>query len=345
MVLHPREDRFKELRMPKDSFYQLTSYICPEIKKELHLVSDRLKNLTEEIRLRANRPLMLLGDGEEYFIQAGQGVTRDISKAMIVSKEAVQKTLQLIANYSLYAVEEELRQGYITLPGGHRVGIVGRAVLDGKGIKTLKDFSGLNLRISREKQGVANSVLPYLISGERDCYSTLIVSPPQCGKTTLLRDLIRNLSNGVPALNFKGMKVGVVDERSEIGGAFQGEPQRDLGLRTDLLDGCPKAQGMMMLIRAMSPALVATDEIGKKEDSYAIHEALLAGIKVMTTVHGQSLQDIQERPIIGELVQGKVFDRLIFLSNRQGVGTIEGILEGKSFQKLLPQPLPNRMVN
>ncbi len=324
---------------------QLEQYLCPEIRKILQLVPNTFKSLMEEIRLRVNRPLMLLGDGKEYFVTEQGELVGSSQRGMIATRKNIDNTLQFISNYSLYAIEEELKQGYITVPGGHRVGIVGRIILDGNGsVKTMKDFSGLNLRISREKKGVANSVIRYLIKGASDCYNTLIISPPQCGKTTLLRDIIRSISDGIPKLGFTGMKMGVVDERSEIGGSFQGEPQNDLGIRTDLLDGCPKAYGMMMLIRSMSPQVIATDEIGRREDVHALHEALMAGTRVITTVHGQSLADIESKPVIGELVKSKIFHRIILLSNEKGVGTIETVLDGDEFKALIGQPIANRMV-
>ncbi|GAB6087772.1 stage III sporulation protein AA [Alkaliphilus crotonatoxidans] len=324
---------------------QLEQYLCPEIRKIVSPIPNSFKQLMEEIRLRVNRPLMLLGDGREYYVTEQGELTLESQRAMKVNRKNIENTLQFISNYSLYAIEEELKQGYITIPGGHRVGIVGRVVLDNAGgVKTMKDFSGLNMRISREKKGVADTVMEYLIKGPTDCYNTLIISPPQCGKTTLLRDIIRNLSNGIPPLNFKGMKVGVVDERSEIGGSFQGEAQNDLGIRTDLLDGCPKAHGMMMLIRSMSPQVIATDEIGRMEDIHAIQEALMAGTRVITTVHGQSLDDIRSKPVIGDLVKSKIFNRMIVLSNQKGIGTIESLLEGNHYKALIDQPIANRMV-
>ena len=213
--------------------------------------------------------------------------------------------MQFASDYSIYSVEDELRNGYITIRGGHRIGIAGKALMDNKGVRTLKNFSGLNIRISREKLGIASKILPYILNSKGEFLNTLLVSPPQCGKTTLLRDIIRMISRGVPYMNFRGLKVGVVDERSELGACFQGIPQNDLGPRTDILDCCPKAEGMIMLIRSMSPQVIATDEIGKVEDSIAIEEAMMAGIKLITTVHGRSLENILNKNIVGKLVRSE----------------------------------------
>ena len=180
--------------------------------------------------------------------------------------------------------------------------------------------------------------MKYLIDGSDQFYNSLIVSSPQCGKTTLLRDIIRNLSNGMKNLNFEGVKVGVVDERSEICGVCHGIAQNNMGVRTDVLDSCPKADGVMMLIRSMSPQVIATDEIGKKEDANAIEEALNAGVKLITTVHGNDIEDLDKRPYIKPLLAQKIFARIIVLSNNPKVGTIKQIIDGKTNKVIVSYP-------
>lgn len=281
----------------------------------------------EEIRLRIHKPLMI-GVGNKDFLIGKKGeIATHISQSYMVTKSDIEKTYQLITDYSVYALEEEIKSGFLTIKGGHRVGISGKTVLNKGQVKTIKDISGLNIRISKEKIGISQKILPYLIENN-EFYNTLIVSPPQCGKTTLLRDIIRNLSNGVKSLNFLGLKVGVVDERSEICGIYQGIPQNDVGIRTDILDACPKAEGMMMLIRSMSPQVIATDEIGKREDVYAIEEALNAGIKLITTVHGRDMEEIMRRPNVNQLLLQGIFKRIIILTNQPKVGTIKNIIDG-----------------
>ncbi len=281
----------------------------------------------EEIRLRANQPLILYARGKDFSVDEKGNITSEPSKGYIVKIEDIEKAYQLITNYSVYAVEEEIRNGFITLKGGHRVGICGKVVLQGSSIYTIKNISGLNIRISKQKIGVSDRIMRYLINSENIFCNTLIISPPQCGKTTLLRDIIRNLSNGMTDLGIPGFKVGVVDERSEICGVYQGIPQNNVGIRTDILDACPKAQGMMMLIRSMSPQIIATDELGKEEDIYAIQEALSAGIHILTTVHGRSIEEISRRPHLNTLIKQKIFERMIILSNQPTVGTIQLILD------------------
>ncbi|NLN41645.1 MAG: stage III sporulation protein AA, partial [Clostridiales bacterium] len=166
---------------------------------------------------------------------------------------------------------------------------------------------------------------------------TLILSPPQMGKTTLLRDLSRQLSNGFSG--FRGVKVGIVDERSEIAGCFQGIPQNDVGVRTDILDGCPKALGIIMMIRSLSPNVIITDEIGRPEDAMAIEDALNAGIKIITTAHSSGLEDARKRPILKSLLDKKVFQRVLVLGNSLGTGTLEKVYDCINDQILLDHPI------
>jgi len=282
----------------------------------------------EEIRLRAERPLMVVTGRGDFLIDAAGMPTKQVAKGYLVTQEEIFKTVQLMSQSSVYAFEEELRNGYITLRGGHRVGLTGKVVaLDGK-VKTIKHIAGLNIRLSRELLNVGAKVIRHLINQQTgQVYHTLIVSPPQCGKTTLLRDLIRLLSDGVPELGFPGVKVGVVDERSEISGAVAGVPQNDLGIRTDVLDGCPKAVGMMMLLRSMSPTVIATDELGRREDIDAICEVLNAGVKLVATAHGANLQELAQRPIMREILAQGFFEKFIILGRSQGAGTVEAILD------------------
>ena len=293
-----------------------------------------IQNTLEEIRVRQGRPLMLgLAKGDGYVTPEGS-LSRNSAEAYRIDGEDIERVTHLVSRSSLYALEEELRNGFITLPGGHRVGITGKVLTDQGRVKNIKYISGFNFRISRAVPGAADRVLPYLIALDGKFYHTMLVSPPRCGKTTLLRDLIRRLSDGVPELAFPGVNVGVVDERSEIAGCYRGVPQRDVGPRTDVLDACPKAAGMMMLLRSMGPVVIATDEIGRQEDVAALEEVLNAGVKVLTTVHGSSLEELADRPALQYLFRIKAIERFVFLGRSRGVGTVESIMDGRSMQPL-----------
>ena len=282
------------------------------------------RNKIYEIRLRVNAPLIVIYQGKEYFLTLEGALTREEIKAYHVKTEDLKEMLEYISGYSLYAFEEEIRQGFLTIVGGHRVGIAGKTILDGNKIKSLKYISYINLRLSHQIKGCASPILPYIIKNRQICH-TLIISPPRCGKTTLLRDLIRQVSNGNRYM--PGVSVGVVDERSEIAGSYQGVPQNDLGIRTDVLDCCPKAEGMMMLIRSMSPEVVAVDELGDYEDIHAIESVVHCGCKLFATVHGSSIEDMKRKPLLQRLMQEKIFERYIVLYKKDCAGQIKAIYD------------------
>lgn len=280
----------------------------------------------QEIRLRIQAPFVLVYKNEEFFIGLDGSLSKNMESAHQITKNELRETMEYISNYSLYAYEDELRQGFITIQGGHRIGLAGRVIQEDNKVKSMKYISFINVRISHEIKGCANIVMPYIME-ERQMKHTLIISPPRCGKTTLLRDMIRQLSNGTKY--HEGMAIGVVDERSEIGACYMGVPQNDLGIRTDVLDCCPKAVGMLMLIRSMSPEVIAVDEIGSRKDIDAIAYVINCGCKLIATVHGTSIEDIKSKPILGELLEETIFERFIILNNKSKVGEISYIYDGK----------------
>ena len=279
--------------------------------------------LLQEIRLRAEAPFMIVYRGQEYCVSRNGILSDGLEDPMIISRQDVRETMERISNYSMYAFEEELKQGFITIQGGHRVGVAGKIVLEKDQVKNLRYISFINIRLAHQVIGCGDKVLPYLIDGD-SIFHTLIISPPRCGKTTLLRDLIRQLSNG--SKGRRGINVGVVDERSELGAWYQGKPQNDLGFRTDILDCCPKKEGMMMLVRSMSPKVIAVDEIGFREDVEALEYVMNCGVRILATVHGSSMEEIRKKPILGALVREKVFQRYVLLSARE-LGKVEAIFD------------------
>ena len=304
------------------------------------ILGPAVKQCTElqEIRLRSGRPLLVRAGGREYAVGEGGELLSAVSetgperggtgRALVVSQREIEETLECAARYSLYAFEDELRQGFLTVAGGHRIGVAGRAVTDGSRVKAINPVTCLNVRVARQIRGCSVSVLPYLIDRDRgELYPVLILSPPCCGKTTLLRDLVRKISDGCGYM--EGKTVGIVDERSEIAACFQGIAQNDVGMRSDVLDGCPKAQGMMMLIRSMAPQVLAVDEIGGREDLEALRYAAGCGCSLIATAHGTSYQDVEAKPAFRELFRDRLFERILVLSGRRGPGTVEQILDGR----------------
>lgn len=314
---------------------QIVPILPPCLRDVFTILAESVAQGLEEIRLRAGQPLLLQTGQGEIFMGLG-GPVSSFRAAYRVTPEDLQSILLQMTEYSLYARDEELKRGYLALPGGHRAGFAGRVVMDGKEIKLLRDISAVNIRIARQIKGAGMPLLPHVYCEKnKRVRHTLLVSAPQAGKTTMLRDLARLLSDGAPERRRPGFKVGIVDERSELAGCFRGEPQLDVGIRSDVLDGCPKAEGLMMLVRSMSPEIVVTDELGRAEDARAVEEAVNTGASVLATAHGQNARELIRRPSLAYLLENSLFERVVVLSRRLGPGTIEGIYTGHSLQEWL----------
>ena len=290
----------------------------------------------EEIRIRADRPVMVMAGGREYYITRSGNLIRTEIRGQKTNDEIVVLNFidinimfTTINENSVYAYQDEIKKGYITIKGGHRIGLAGKTVLSGDGsVNLIKDISGLNFRVAKEITGCSDKLLKYIIRNPYDIYNTLIVSPPGTGKTTLLRDLTRNLSNGGNNPIFHGMNIGVVDERSEIAACYKGMPQNDVGARTDVLDGCPKATGMMMLLRSMAPRIIVTDEIGGTGDAEAVRCVANAGVRLLATAHGYCQNDLNDlRKDARELVEEGIFQKIIVLDNSAGPGSLNKVIE------------------
>lgn len=302
---------------------EIIRIFAKEIRRILEQ-SDADFNEVQEIRLRAEAPLLLICRDREYGVTPAGILKEEIRGVHMVTREEIRETMEYISRYSLYAFEEELRRGFITVQGGHRVGLAGKTVAEDENIRTMKYISFINVRLSHQVLGCGDSVMPYIWEDGQVLHS-LIISPPGCGKTTLLRDLIRQLSTG--SRGRRGVTVGVVDERSELGACYQGVPQNDLGIRTDVLDCCPKAKGMMMLIRTMSPQVIAVDEAGSRQDLEAMEYVMSCGCKLMATVHGSDLEDLRRKPVLQDMIQRKMFERYIVLGRRDRPGWVDQILD------------------
>ena len=282
-----------------------------------HLLRNQGDGL-QEIRIRAGKPLAVSIKGQNRFLSPRGQLLKTPEGALRVDWNMILKCLEFMSGSSLYAFENEMQNGYITVEGGHRIGMVGKTIIQNGHVSGISPIAGLNVRIAHEIKGCGEKVLPQLTDGGM-LQHTLIISPPGGGKTTMLRDLIRLVSD---TLN---MTVAVADERSEIGGSYRGVPQCELGLRTDVLDGCPKAEGMLMLLRSMSPQVIAVDELGGRAELEAVINVLHAGVKLLCTVHSANLEELSHKPGFDKLLHLGVFERIVVLSGRKGPGTVEGV--------------------
>lgn len=272
------------------------------LKEELHKIDT--EKITE-LRLRV---------GEKCIVRLG--IVEEILD-VIVTKKIIMDILKNVTTSSIYAIQNELNNGFLTIKGGHRIGITGEVIyLDGK-IKNIKNIYSMNIRVSREIKGVSEVVLKYILR-DKNFENTLIMSPPGCGKTTMLRDIIRVLSNS-------GYNIGLIDERGEIASIYNGEKTLDVGNRTDILSYCSKEQGITMLTRSMAPDIIATDEIGTKEEINAIYKASKTGVKMLFTIHGKSKEDLIQNEEYCTLLKYGNFKNLIILDNKKGPGNIKEI--------------------
>ena len=283
---------------------QIVQNLPINIREKVNALSDNVFSELEEIRLRVNKQLMI------YTSNGAKPLPH------IVSLSEIENCLQIISGASVYAFLEEIKNGFITLSGGHRVGLCGRVVMQGAEVINIKQISGINIRIARQIKGSANGIIPYIVSNDT-VQNTLIISPPQCGKTTILRDAARQIG--------AKYKVSIIDERGEISAVCNGVPQYDVGEMTDTIDLCSKTIVIPLMLRSMSPDVIMTDEIAE-EDISAIKQALSCGVKIVATAHGDdalsTIKRIKMQPLIEQ------FGCVITLSRKNGVGTIEKIIKG-----------------
>lgn len=284
----------------------ILKYFPDKIEKKIaEEILDKVDTL-EEIRLRSQRPIILKFNEAEKIIK------------YTVTTEEILACLQMICENSIYTYQNQISSGFITIKGGHRVGLTGSCVVEEGKVININYVYSLNFRIARQVVGSSNKLLRYILNlEENNVFNTLIVAPPGVGKTTILRDLIRQVSSGVKEMKFKAINVGVVDERGEIAALYKGVPQNDMGVKTDVIENVHKSVGIRMLIRSMAPKVVVADEIGNKDDIEAINYAMCSGCKGIFTAHGGSFEDIMLNPVLKNLLNLHVFEKVIFLDTTQ----------------------------
>lgn len=282
------------LRYFPNKIYQIFSNLLQE--------NPQIANELQEIRIRVDKPIILKLREKDLILQYN-----------ILQTEILQIVERLCEN-SIYAYKNQICEGFITIKGGHRVGLTGSCVIENGKITNIKYISSLNIRIAREVKNCSTRILREIIDIEnKTIYNSIIVAPPGRGKTTILRDIIRRVSDGIEEINFRGKTCGVVDERGEIAAMYKGAPQNDVGIRTDIIENVSKNKGIHMLIRTMAPEIIACDEIGSKEDVEAIHYALYSGVKGIFTMHGKNVEDIKNNKQIYELIENREIQKIIFL--------------------------------
>ena len=297
----------------------IQSFLGAEAARRVDIITPQeFENITE-IRLRAQKPMLVKMHGRDYALgPAKVALLSDFLDGYRPTSDDIYETMERISRHSFYAFEPELALGYITLPGGHRVGVAGQAVLERGAVRSWKYISAINIRVAHSVPGCANGVLPHIMASPFHLMHTMVIAPPGCGKTTLLRDIVRQISD-------RGLTVGLADERGEVAGCYMGIPQNDVGLRTDVLDGCPKAIAMEMLLRAMSPHVIAADELGGEADARAVEAALNAGVRLLCTAHGAGVSDAMANPALCGLLKRGIFERFVVLgSQNRLVGVYDG---------------------
>lgn len=302
VLIHMGQRLVKDMTQMTTGYLQAIGVLPPRLRQEARSLPEGDRDRAEELRLRVGWPMTVLTEGRE----------RPLGGAP-VEEEELERLVEIASGASLHTVLDQVRRGYLTIEGGHRIGLCGAAVLREGEIHALRTLSSANLRIARQVRGAAGPVLDRLCPGGR-LADTLILAPPGLGKTTLLRDLVRSVSEGEGC---DPLRVSLADERGEVAALYNGRPQLEVGRRTDVAEGCPKSQGLMLLLRAMNPQVLAVDEITAPEDVKALTMAAGCGVTLLATAHGESRGDLERRALYRTLLEENLF-RFLVRIRREG---------------------------
>ncbi|QSX06826.1 stage III sporulation protein AA [Sedimentibacter sp. zth1] len=272
-----------------------------------------------EVRIRVNYPVYIKTKKGDFFLDIKEKSKIIVDGFYKLKKIDISSTVALLTSNSLHAFEKEIEKGYITIEGGHRVGLSGDCIYEKNEFRGFKSITSVNIRIAKDYVNCSNKIFKYIIKDSNSIYNTLIAGPPLCGKTTCIRDLARTISNGSSNPYFGGCDVTVIDERGEIAAVYNGIPQVDIGCRTDVLSYCMKKEGFIMSIRALSPRVIISDELGSTEDYKIIQYALKSGVNIITTAHCNDLSDLYKNLYIKKIIEVGFIERIIILDNKNPV--------------------------
>lgn len=300
-------------------FTEILTNFNPFIRTALIKIPDKIKNNIQEICIRINSSIIIFTQNKSYFVGKNGEITPEDPKNLLISQNDILETMKILCNFSIYSYQNQIKEGFITLKGGHRVGISGTAVINNNEIINISDISSINFRISREVLGCSDRIFDKF---GLDIGGTLIIGPPSSGKTTILRDMARRLSTSFEA--DKLIKVSIIDERREIAASYQGVPQRDIGF-SDVLSGFPKAEGIIRAIRTLSPKIIICDEIGGVEDAEAIKKSLNSGVGIIASIHAKSTDEMANSFRIKNILSSGAIKRAVLLDSNPG--KIKGMFE------------------
>jgi len=306
-----------DVQTSANRFDQAVYTLPKHIREPLLGVAGSVKASAFEVRLRVDKPISITCGGQTWFLDRDAQLHNLPRHCWVLSPQDISQAVVEMCAYSIHSHQQEMTSGYISLRGGHRAGICGTAVLERGRITGVRDVTSINLRIAREIRGVANVLIDEIY--RKELCGLLITGVPSSGKTTILRDLARQLAGGVTG---RYIRIAVVDERGELGAVYQGVPQNDLGDTCDILSGYPKGEGILSAVRTLSPQVILCDEIGAGAEVESILDGLNCGVKIIATAHGSSIAEVLRRPQIRRLVEQGAFEKIVRLGDAEEPGKI-----------------------